>query len=80
MEIQWMVATSNQISDIVQGWSRKASSHGLHLVPIPNDPFALPMSGNADPLRGPIFVNVDLDSLPPEARSYLQGETKSVPF
>ena len=31
MVIEWMVATGNSISEIVMGWSRKATSTGLHL-------------------------------------------------
>ena len=49
--LEWMVSTSNQIAEIVQGWARKAGSTGLHLVPIPSDPFALPFYEKSDPLR-----------------------------
>lgn len=62
--IEWMVATGNAISEIVQGWSRKAFNTGLHLVPIPADPFALPFSSKSDPLRGPIFIPLNIDCLP----------------
>lgn len=73
MEIQWMVATSNQLVDIVTGWARKTASTGFHMVPIPNDPFALPFSSKSDPLRGPIFIQLNLDELPEDARTYLYG-------
>lgn len=44
-------------------WQRKAVSHGLNLIPIPSDPFALPFSGKSDPLRGPVFVPLEVDAL-----------------
>ncbi|MPC21459.1 DEP domain-containing protein 5 [Portunus trituberculatus] len=47
-------------------WQRKAQACGLHLFPVPSDPFALPYSCNSDPLRGPILVplNVSCFTLP----------------
>ncbi|XP_054168694.1 GATOR complex protein Iml1-like [Oppia nitens] len=74
MIIEWMVSTGNSISEIVMGWSRKASSTGLHLVPIPADPFALPFSSKSDPLRGPIYITLNLDTLPKMATKLLEGE------
>ena len=32
-------------------------------MPIPSDPFALPFSDDSDPLRGPIFIPLDLSCL-----------------
>lgn len=69
--LEWMVATSNQISDIVQGWARKAGLTGLHLVPIPSDPFALPFSSKSDPLRSPIYVPLNFECLPATATEQL---------
>uniref|UniRef100_A0A0K8SZ43 DEPDC5 C-terminal domain-containing protein n=1 Tax=Lygus hesperus TaxID=30085 RepID=A0A0K8SZ43_LYGHE len=43
------------------------------MVPIPADPFALPCSLKSDPLRGPVFVPVDVESLMGH-RSYLFEE------
>ncbi|RWS16531.1 DEP domain-containing protein 5-like protein [Dinothrombium tinctorium] len=74
MILEWMVATANQIADVVQAWARKANQVGLHLMPIPSDPFALPFSGKSDPLRGPIFVTLSLACLPPLAISYLTDD------
>jgi hypothetical protein len=47
----------------IYAWARKASTCGFHLIPVPVDPFALPELIQSDPLRGPIFVplNVSLD-------------------
>ncbi|XP_074596917.1 GATOR complex protein Iml1 isoform X2 [Brevipalpus obovatus] len=74
MELQWMVCTSSQLIELVTGWSRKFASTGFHFVPIPNDPFALPFSSKSDPLRGPIFIQLNLEQLPPDARDYLQDD------
>ncbi|XP_015788875.1 GATOR complex protein DEPDC5 isoform X2 [Tetranychus urticae] len=74
MELQWMVATSYQLVEKVQQWARKTGAGGFHFVPIPNDPFALPFESKSDPLRGPIFIQLNLDELPPKARQYLQGD------
>lgn len=38
------------------GWSRKAQSCSLQMVPIPADPMAQPFTAKSDPLRGPIFI------------------------
>ena len=44
-------------------WQRKAQACGLHLFPVPTDPFALPYSCNSDPLRGPILVPLSVSCL-----------------
>lgn len=77
--IEWMVATGNAIPEIVSQWGR-AKNTGLHIgnrslflaqnltiriVPIPWDPFALPFSSRSDPLRGPIYLSLNIDCLPP---------------
>lgn len=64
IDLDWLVATGNHIADAVKAWTLKAASYKLHLVPIPNDPFALPLSSNADPLRGPIYIDLNLEALP----------------
>lgn len=66
IDIQWLVATANAVSEMVYGWHRKAPSCGLHLIPAPIDPFALPHNQKSDPLRCPIFVplkNEEVDLL-----------------
>ncbi len=44
-------------------WCRKAGSCGFHFLPVPGDPFALPFNANSDPLRGPIFIPLDIPGL-----------------
>ncbi|KAG8178705.1 hypothetical protein JTE90_011631 [Oedothorax gibbosus] len=61
--VEWMVATGNKAADLVQCWARKCTAFGFQLVPIPSDPFALPFSNDSDPLRGPIFIPLDLSCL-----------------
>lgn len=61
--VEWMVATGNKAAELVQSWARKCNQYGLQLVPIPSDPFALPFSDDSDPLRGPIFIPLDLSCL-----------------
>ncbi|KAK3608532.1 hypothetical protein CHS0354_010391 [Potamilus streckersoni] len=56
VQVQWMVSTGPVLGDLITGWARKAGACGLHLVPVPCDPFALPTALDSDPLRGPIFV------------------------
>ncbi|XP_048241324.1 GATOR complex protein Iml1-like isoform X1 [Haliotis rufescens] len=63
LQIQWMVATGGLLGDLVYSWARKATSCGFHLLPVPVDPFALPYTQNSDPLRGPIFVPLNVNSL-----------------
>ncbi|XP_056008596.1 GATOR complex protein DEPDC5-like isoform X2 [Ostrea edulis] len=63
LQIQWMVATGSILGDLVTTWGRKAQACGFHLLPVPGDPFALPSAPDSDPLRGPIFVPLDIASL-----------------
>ncbi len=68
---QWGVCTGPLVAELIQNWLRKAQNCGVNLVPIPCDPFALPMSHKADPLRAPIYVPLDLDSLNDEDKHFL---------
>jgi len=68
---QWSVCTGPLVAELVQNWLRKAQNCGVCLVPIPCDPFALPMSHKADPLRAPIFVPLNLSSLDVDGKSFL---------
>lgn len=45
------------------GWARKAQNCKLQMVPIPADPLALPFTLKSDPLRGPIYVPLNIDPL-----------------
>ncbi|KAH8042193.1 hypothetical protein HPB51_021277 [Rhipicephalus microplus] len=71
--VEWMVATGYIIADLVLGWARKANSQGLQLVPIPSDPFVLPESPKSDPLRGAIFVPLQIGVLDNPASQLLRG-------
>lgn len=62
--IKWMVASGAGIAEMVQGWSRKVGNSSVHVVPIPWEPFAMPHSGKADPLRCPIGIQLRLNCLP----------------
>ena len=64
IDMDWLVATGNQIAIQGQDWSRIAVKHKIHIVPIPSDPFALPFIGRSDPLRGPIYIELNLTALP----------------
>lgn len=73
ISLQWSVATASIIADLVHGWARKSQQGGLSVIPVPNDPFALPITLNSDPVRGPIFIELDTECLM-ENRSYLFEE------
>ncbi|KAK3094846.1 hypothetical protein FSP39_006992 [Pinctada imbricata] len=63
LQAQWMVATGCILGDTIYTWARKATACGFHLLPVPCDPFALPSAPESDPLRGPIFVPLEVGSL-----------------
>ena len=69
------MATGAIITELVSNWARKAQNNGLSIIPIPGDPFALP-SQNSDPIRGPIFVELDTDCLKPEKGNLFQDFSK----
>lgn len=50
-------------------WARKAQTGGFQLIPLPADPFALPYTLKSDPLRGPVFVPLNLDCLLTEGKT-----------
>ena len=63
LSLLWIVATGSLVADLIQSWARKAQSLNFNLFPVPGDPFALPITKNSDPIRGPIFIEMDYDSL-----------------
>lgn len=64
LSLQWTVATGALVADLIASWMRKAQQqHQLSLIPVPGDPFALPITPNTDPIRGPIFVALDASPL-----------------
>ncbi|XP_053383864.1 GATOR complex protein Iml1-like [Mercenaria mercenaria] len=72
LQVQWMVATGQILGDLINNWARKAGVCGFHLMPVPVDPFALPTAPDSDPLRGPIFVPLNVGCMEP-AGSLFQG-------
>ena len=63
LALQWSVASGALVGKMVLNWARKACQMGLSLIPVPHDPFALPITLNSDPVRGPIFIQLDTDCL-----------------
>ena len=63
LSVEWLAATGPILGDLIATWSRKANTNGLHFLPVPHDPYLLPDMANADPLRAPIFVPLNLDCL-----------------
>ncbi|XP_064646189.1 GATOR1 complex protein DEPDC5-like [Lineus longissimus] len=63
LEIQWMVATGCIMGELIYSYARKASSCGFHFLPVPLDQFALPYTPNSDPLRGPVFIPLNVACL-----------------
>lgn len=60
--IEWLVATGSILGEKVFGWARKTGTQ-FHMLPIPSDPFALPFLKHSDPLRGPIYIPMDIKCL-----------------
>ncbi|XP_046389719.1 GATOR complex protein Iml1 isoform X2 [Ischnura elegans] len=61
--VQWVNATGSIVAELIHGLARKGQVCGIQMVPIPADPFALPFTHKSDPLRGPIFIPLDVESL-----------------
>ncbi|XP_071445788.1 GATOR complex protein Iml1 isoform X2 [Hetaerina americana] len=71
--VQWVNSTGSIVAELIHGMARKAQVCGIQMVPIPADPFALPFTHKSDPLRGPIFIPLDVESLM-GSKSYLFEE------
>ncbi|ROT76803.1 putative DEP domain-containing protein 5 isoform X5 [Penaeus vannamei] len=69
---QWLCATGSVVADLMMSWQRKALSCGLHLFPVPSDPFALPYSYISDPLRGPILIPLNVACLSSSGEPFAQ--------
>ncbi|CAL1534400.1 unnamed protein product [Lymnaea stagnalis] len=76
LELQWMVATGCIMGDLVYAYARRASLCGFHLIPVPCDPFALPYTDNSDPLRGPIFVPLNMEAFGEDLFKDLSNQTR----
>ncbi|PSN43947.1 DEP domain-containing protein 5 [Blattella germanica] len=61
--VQWVTSSGTIVAELIMGWSRKAQTCGLQMIPIPSDPLALPFTHKSDPLRGPIFIPLDIECL-----------------
>uniref|UniRef100_A0A182TBI9 DEPDC5 C-terminal domain-containing protein n=1 Tax=Anopheles maculatus TaxID=74869 RepID=A0A182TBI9_9DIPT len=71
--VQWITASGPIVYDLIYGWCRKAQPCGFQLVTIPADPLAEPFTEKSDPLRGPIFIPLDIECLK-QHRSFLFQE------
>ncbi|KAG5888099.1 hypothetical protein JTB14_021899 [Gonioctena quinquepunctata] len=67
---EWLTSSGSIVFELLSGWHRKAQSCLLQMVPIPHDPLALPYSDKSDPLRGPIFVPLNIMCLEEEHRIF----------
>lgn len=54
-------------------WQRKAQMCGIQMVPIPSDLLALPFILKSDPLRGPIFIPLNIECLMTNKRHLFEG-------
>ncbi|XP_048522891.1 GATOR complex protein Iml1 [Dendroctonus ponderosae] len=60
---EWLTSSGSIVGELLFGWHRKGQTCGFQLIPIPHDPLALPYSNKSDPLRGPIFVPLNVTCL-----------------
>lgn len=63
LEIQWEMATGALLSELVSGWSKLSNRFNYHIIPAPIDPFATPMVPDSDPLRGRIYIELNVNCL-----------------
>uniref|UniRef100_A0A915LAE1 DEP domain-containing protein n=1 Tax=Romanomermis culicivorax TaxID=13658 RepID=A0A915LAE1_ROMCU len=63
INFQWLVATGAIVSDAVLQLHRKTTILPLCLLPAPKDPFALPENPHSDPLRTPIYIELEGNSV-----------------
>ncbi|KRT80387.1 hypothetical protein AMK59_7380 [Oryctes borbonicus] len=77
--VEWLVASGSIVAELLHQWARKVQACGLQMVPIPNDPLALPYLDKSDPLRGPIFVPLNLNCLDPHNILFKGNISASIP-
>ena len=63
LEIQWEMATGSLLSELIFSWSKLANRFNCHLAPAPIDPFAVPLVANSDPLRGSLYIKLNLSCM-----------------
>lgn len=61
--VQWLTASGPIVYDLIYNWCRKAQQCGFQLVAIPADLLAEPFTDKSDPLRGPIFIDLNTSCL-----------------
>lgn len=71
--VQWLTASGPIVYDLVYGWTRKATQCGFQLVTVPADPLAEPFTDKSDPLRGPIFVPLNVHCLEKDGQNLFKG-------
>ena len=78
--VQWLIASGPIVYDLIYVWNRKALQCGYQIVPIPADPLAEPFTDKSDPLRGPIFVPLNICSLEKDGKALFKGNNCTVCF
>lgn len=71
--VQWVTASGPVVYDLIYGWRRKAQQCGYQLVSVPSDPLAEPFTDKSDPLRGPIFVPLNINCLEKDGHYLFKG-------
>lgn len=61
--VQWLVSSGSIVYDLIYVWCRKAQQCNFQLVPIPADLLSEPFTEKSDPLRGPIFIPLNISCL-----------------
>ncbi|XP_017880905.1 GATOR complex protein DEPDC5 isoform X6 [Ceratina calcarata] len=61
--MQWVASSGSIVAELIFVWQRKAQMFGIQMVPIPSDLLALPFTLKSDPLRGPIFITLNMECL-----------------
>ena len=57
------MATGQLLSELVNNWAKMSNKFGYHIVPGTLDPFVTPMDSFADPLRGYIYLTLNISFL-----------------
>ncbi|XP_076241100.1 GATOR complex protein Iml1 isoform X2 [Calliopsis andreniformis] len=70
--VQWVASSGSIVADLIFVWQRKAQMCGIQMVPIPSDPLALPYTLKSDPLRGPIFIPLNIECLMTNKRNLFE--------
>lgn len=63
---QWITASGPVVNHLINTWKRKANQSGFQLISLPADPLAEPFTDKSDPLRGPIFIPLNIHCLEKE--------------